>query len=75
MAVVAMFFDRSDFILVLAQLDIEGNILTKILKKFDQWSWRRFDNKTVNAKFHKVRAGNQTAKFVDGPDFFLYLHN
>ena len=30
MATVAMFFDRSDFILVLAQLDIEGNILTKI---------------------------------------------
>ena len=30
MAAVAMFFDRSDFILVLAQLDIKGSVLTKI---------------------------------------------
>ena len=30
MAAVAMLCDSSDFILVLAQLDIEGNILTKI---------------------------------------------
>ena len=26
---------------------------------------------TANGKFHLVRAGNQTSKFVDGPDFFL----
>ena len=26
----AMFFDKSDFVFVLAQLDIKGNILTKI---------------------------------------------
>ena len=39
-------------LLVLAQLDIEGNILTKILKESDQWSWRRCDNKPVNGKFH-----------------------
>ena len=69
----AMFFDSSDF-LVLAQLDIEGNILTKIKKKkSDLWSWRTCDKKPVNEKFHLIRTGNQTAKFVDGSELFSVL--
>ena len=40
----ATFVNGQEFILVLAQLDTEGNILTKF-KNPDQWSWRRCDNK------------------------------
>ena len=32
------------FFLVLAQFDIEGNILTSLKKKSSQWSWRRCNN-------------------------------
>ena len=39
-----MFVDGPEFFLVLAQLDTEGSILTQ-LKKSDQWTWRRCDNK------------------------------
>ena len=39
-----MYVDGPEFVLVLAQLDAEGNILTK-LKNSDQWSWSRCDNK------------------------------
>ena len=45
MATAAMFVDGSEFVLVLAQLDAEGNNLTKFKKKSDQWSWRKCDNK------------------------------
>ena len=40
-----MFVDGPEFFLVLAQLDTEGNILTKFKKKSNQWSWRRCHNK------------------------------
>ena len=41
----ALFVDGPEFFLILAQLDTEGNILTKFKKKSDHWSWRRCDNK------------------------------
>ena len=69
-------FQQIGLFLVLAQLDIEGNIVIKIKKKKkknDWWSWRRCDDKPVNGKFQQVRPGNQTAKFVDGPELFSIL--
>ena len=38
-----------------------------------QWFPRRGDNNAANVTFYKVQAGNQTTKFVNGPEFLLAL--
>ena len=45
-----------------AQLGTEGNILTKLKKKSDQWSWRRCDNKKCLQTDRRTPDSSQTVR-------------